>query len=112
MQIISQNPKTILTATGTIATSGDNTIVAAPGSGIRVCLTNILFQQESTTPTVILLKDGSTVKKRFFGVLQGDGIPPITYPQGFELKLTANTALILNISSANTVGYSFEYYLE
>jgi hypothetical protein len=112
MQINISPSRTILTATGTIATSGDNTIISAPGAGIRICLTGIFFQQESTTATTILLKDGSTVKKRFFGVLQGDGIPPIVYPQGIELKLTVNTALVLNISSANTVGYSFEYYLE
>lgn len=95
--------------TGTINTSGDNTIIAAPGVGLRIYITKLQIQLESTTTTTVLIKSGSTVIGRIRCVNDGDGkIEP--YAPGFEKRLGINEAFILNLSGANTVGYEVEYY--
>jgi hypothetical protein len=93
---------------GTIATSGDNTIVAAPGSGLSIYITHLVLQNESTTATTIILK-GSSNLLRCLGQTQGSGLA-LTFPERREIKLATNTALILNLSGANSVGYSIGYY--
>lgn len=93
---------------GTIATSGDNTIVAAPGAGISIYITHLVLQNESTTATTIILK-GSGNLLRCLGQTQGSGLA-LTFPERREIKLAANTALILNLSGANSCGYSIGYY--
>ena len=45
----------IIYVTGTIATNGDNTIVAAPGSGLSIYITHILIQNESATATTVVV---------------------------------------------------------
>ena len=92
----------------TIATSGDNTIVAAPGSGLSIYITHLVLQNESTTATTIILK-GSSDLLRWLGQIQGSGLA-LTFPERREIKLATNTALILNLSGANSVGYSIGYY--
>lgn len=101
--------RTILTSTGIIATSGDNILISGV-NGFSICITSLIIQLESTASTTILLKDGAITRKRLLLANQGDGLI-IAYSSGLELKLTANNALVVNLSSANTVGYSIEYYL-
>lgn len=96
--------------TGTINTSGDNTIIAAPGGGLRLYITAITIQLEAATATTILFKSGATTFKRILCQNQGDGIS-LQYAPGFELRLGLNEAFILNLSGANAVGYSVEYYI-
>jgi pectate lyase len=99
---------TITSVSGTIAISGDNTIVAAPGSGLSIYITHLVLQNESTTATTIILK-GSSNLLRCLGQTQGSGLA-LTFPERREIKLATNTALILNLSGANSVGYSIGYY--
>jgi hypothetical protein len=94
---------------GTINSSGDNTIIAAPGVGQRIFITAITIQNESTTTTTVLFKSAATTVRRLRCVADGDGIS-LQYSPGFELRLGANEAFILNLSGANAVGYSVEYY--
>ena len=97
---------------GTKAASGDNTLVAAPASGYRLVIKGWHVQNESSTATTTLLKDGaSSTLYRYLAQNQGDGIGRV-YEQGFELRLTAATALILNLSGANSHGYWVEYWTE
>ena len=99
---------TITYVTGTIAISGDNTIVAAPTGGNSIYITHLVLQNESATATTIILKDSSN-RLRCLGQTQGAGLA-LTFPERRELKLAANTALILNLSGANSCGYSIGYY--
>ena len=98
----------ILYVTGTIATTGDNTIVVAPGSGLSIYITHILIQNESATSTTVIVKDTAN-KIRFLAQTQGTLFSAI-FPERREIKLTADTALILNLSGANSIGYSIGYY--
>lgn len=97
---------------GTKSASGDNTLVTAPATGYRLVVKGWYIQNESATATTILLKDGASSNLyRYLAQNQGDGIGRV-YEQGFELRLTAATALILNLSGANSHGYWLEYWTE
>jgi len=109
--VVSMAEETLSWATGTKAASGDNELIAAPAAGVRIVVTAILLQNESATATTMILKDGATAKIRCFGQNQGDGLL-LKFSPGREWKLTAATALNLNLSGANTCGYSIQYYTE
>lgn len=106
-------PRTLSVATGTAAASGDNTLIAAPGAGLRTVLVEVQLQLEAATATVGLLKDGAggAVLLRWRGVNDGDGVVH-QWPMDTRLKLTAATALVLNLSGANQCGYTVYYYTE
>ena len=102
-----------LEVSGTASSNGDNTIIAAPGTtGGRIVITDVVLQNESSTPTTMILKDGvgGTVKLRCLAQNQGDGIAMVYAPDS-RPKLTANTLLDLNLSGANSCGYTIGYYL-
>jgi hypothetical protein len=48
---------------------------------------------------------------RSFAPNQGDGVA-LAFSRDARPKLTANTALILNLSGANACGYTVWYYTE
>lgn len=106
-------PRTLLYVAGTAASSGDNTLIAAPGAGVRIVPVTVQLQLEASTATVGLLKDGASgsVLLRWRGVNDGDGVIH-TWPMDARPKLTANTALVLNLSGANQCGYTVYYYTE
>lgn len=113
---ISNNPGVVISvraqqppATGTINTSGDNTIISAPGAGQRIYITKLQIQLEASTTTTVLIKSGVTTIGRIRCVADGDGkIEP--YSLGLERRLGVNEALVLNLSGNNAVGYEVEYY--
>lgn len=94
--------------TATAASSGDNTLVAAPGAGKRIVVHYFLIELEASTATAMILKDGSTAVFRRYAANEGDGLVR-EFPGGAPWELTANAALILNLSGANTCGYNVEY---
>jgi hypothetical protein len=96
---------------GTKSSSGDNELIAAPGSGVRIVVTGFVIQNESANATTMILKDGSTNKIRVLGQNQGDGLTHIFTP-GREWRLTADQALNLNLSGANQCGYTVFYFTE
>lgn len=96
--------------TGTIASSGDNTIIASPGAGLSIYITRLIIQNESSTATTIILKDSSSNKLRILAQSQGDGIAQ-AYSERREIQLAQNSPLIFNLSGANSVGYSIGYYI-
>jgi hypothetical protein len=102
-------------AASTAASSGDNTLVAAPGAGKRLVLVAYTLQNESSTATTMILYDGpSTDAKpiaRILGQNQGDGVSKVL-PAGHMKPLTENKALVLNLSGANSCGYTAWYYTE
>lgn len=102
----------ILFDTAAISTSGDNDIIAAPGTGKRIVLSSIIVQNESSTATTALLKDGaSTTFHRLLMQNQGDGLA-FTFARGREWRLTENTKFVVNLSGANSVGVSVGYFVE
>jgi hypothetical protein len=107
-----QAPNIALTKlTSTTASSGDNTLVAAPGAGLQIVITALILQNESTTATTLIVKAGATAVLRVLCQNQGDGLA-LTFPPGQGLALGSNAALVLNLSGANSCGYSITYYVD
>lgn len=98
-----------LTVTGTFAASGDNTLVAAPVAGSRLVIVGLTVQNESAVSTTIILKSGATAKRRALLKNQGDGLG-LTFAPGREWLLDLASALVLNLSGANSHGYTVDYY--
>lgn len=103
--------KTVTVVTGTASSSGDNALIAAPGASTRIVVCWVVIQNESSTATTLILRDGTTSKIRVLGQNQGDGLSMV-FPPDARWKLTANTALNLNLSGANSCGYTVGYYTE
>jgi len=102
---------TQLKLTSTAASAGDNTLIAAPGSGVQIVISSLILQNESTTATTMILKAGSTAIMRILGQNQGDGLA-LVFPAERCLAIGDNAALVLNLSGANSCGYSIIYYLD
>ena len=91
--------------------SGDNTIVAAPGAGFRLRVKYLSIQNETSTSTTLLVKWGETIRGR--KVLINQSMPYYYYGErGNEWLLPANTALIANLSGANAHNYDIQYRVE
>jgi hypothetical protein len=97
---------TLSIANGTKAASGDNELIAAPTSPKRLAVFYIKVQNESATATTAVIKHGATSVERVLLQTQGDALvreydPPRLLPIA--------TALNLNLSGANSHGYTVEY---
>lgn len=110
---VTANPPavTLTTASGTAASSGDNTLVAAPSAGNRIVVHDLQLQLEAATATTMLIKSGNTTRRRFYAGAAGDGLL-LSYAPGKEFRLGAAEALVLNLSGANSVGYTVRYTTE
>lgn len=97
-------------ATNTFNTSGDNTIIAAPGANKQLRIISFQLQNESAVATTAIVKFGATAKWRGLFQTQGFLISPLI-TSGLEWRLPANTALVVNLSGANSFGYSIQYYV-
>lgn len=102
--------QTYTNATATFATSGDNTIIAAPGAGYRLVMRSLTVENESSTVTTVLIKSGSTTN---FGKAMGErqGFS-LNEEYGHEWRLGANEALVVNLSGANSHRYNVRYFTE
>ncbi len=91
---------------GTKADSGDNTVIAAPAAGYALVLLYLHVQNESSTGTTVLVKHGSTTVARTLLQAQGD-----IWFREYECPviMPAATALIVNLSAANSHNYTVEY---
>lgn len=98
-------------AAATFATSGDNTIVAAPGAGFRIKVLELKIQNETASATTSIIKWGSDTVARV--VLSNSAlIYQYSGPKDNEWVLPANTALIVNLSGANSHNYYIVYRIE
>lgn len=99
-------------ASGTAAVSGDNTILAKPGNGYRYLILGYKIQNESAVATTSILYDGpsgdSIELDRFLGQAQADWFDS-TFPDESPLYLREDSALVLNLSGANSHGYTIWY---
>lgn len=105
--------KTLLRVSGTAASSGNQTLISAAGSGVKLVLVGVILQLAASTATTMILQDGAggTEILRILAQNQGDGLT-IMFPEDARLKGTANTLLNLNLSGANTCNYTIFYYTE
>lgn len=113
--VVSFSQAVLSVVSSTAAVSGDNTLVAAPGASNRLVLVGYTMQNESATATTMILYNGASTDAspiaRILGQNQGDGVSTIL-PGGRLFRLTANKALVLNLSGANSCGYTMWYYTE
>ena len=93
------------------ASSGDNTIVAAPGAGLRIVITALRIQNNTDIATTVLIRDGATTLAGVVTTVAGTGIDD-DFTYGNEIRLSANTALVMNLSAANQHSTSVRYYVE
>jgi hypothetical protein len=103
--------KTITKFSTTKSSSGDNSVISAPGSGQRLVIPYCKVQNESSTATTALFKSGSTEIDRVLLQSQGDGYG-WTHPRGHEVRLGENEAFVLNLSGANSHGITGGYFTE
>lgn len=103
---------TFTLAEGTAASNGDNTLIAAPGSGFRLVIKDLVVQNESSTDTTVILKDGSASCWRALLLAVTADALPLSFAPGEEWRLSEDAALVLNLSGANSHGYSVRYFTE
>lgn len=104
------NRRPFTQVSGTTATSGDQTLIAAPGAGKRLVVKELLIQNEEATATTAILKNGSTAEWR--ALLEQYAAISMGFSTGDEWRLAANSALVLNLSGAISHGYSIRYTVE
>ena len=97
--------------TGTTAAAGVTTLIAAPGAGLRIVVSAFMVQNESAVATTVLMRQGGATAFRALLQTQGAALSG-SFLAGREWKLPANAALNLNLSAANSHGYSVVYYTE
>ena len=99
----------IVYANATLTATTDTQIVAAPGAGVSVYITHLVVQNITTTATTVNVKQGTTTVLSFLLQTQGAS-QVIAFPQRRDFKLTANTALNLQATTANSITYSVGYF--
>ena len=102
-----------LQISGEINTVGDTVILAAPAVGTQYVLSEVIIQNASGVQTTVLLEAGvgDADPMRIQTLAVGDGHSR-AYTESNAIRLGDNTALVLNLSSAETVSYTFRYWIE
>jgi hypothetical protein len=95
--------------TAAITGTGDTSVIAAQGSGIRIYVTHLLVtNSHATVGTVVEIKDNTTVIYRGYAAPAGGGFSA-TLPA--PLRLTANTALqAANVTTGSSTYVSASGY--
>lgn len=95
-----------------IDTSGDNTIIAAPAAGNRICYELLKYVNNSDSAITALVKFGAADTEYDTTPLpaKGDGYVEDARP-GF-VPLPAATALIINLDVAKAVAGQVRYWVE
>lgn len=97
-------------ASGTCAGSGDNILVAAPGSGYQIVVSKILLQALTAVATTALLKWGSTeIGGLLINTQYAWAVVDFNAPD--RLVGGDNQPLLLNLSGANQFRYMVIYYV-
>lgn len=107
---VQRTPQTYSHVCTTIASSGDNSVIAAPGSGQRLVIADLILQNESTVTTTSLVKAGAATHWRNRAAENG-GLA-LSFGMDEEWRLGDNEALVINLSGANSHGVSVRYYSE
>lgn len=100
----------LLFATGTVNSSGNNQLIAAPGAG-QIKIVALQIQNESLNETLAILYFGASAKWRFLAKEKGAGFLLPIHP-GHVWLVGASNAVVLNLNGANQFGYNIAYYVE
>lgn len=96
--------------TGSSSSAGDNTMVAAPGSGRRIVWRKIKLVNGAASAQTCIIKYGSTSKMTsIFGANIGQGE---VYYEEEGKPLPENTALINNMSGSTLASWDVDYLTE
>jgi hypothetical protein len=90
---------------GTVTASGDTTIIAAPGVGLRYRVLSWSFWNETATATKATLKTATINIDSYYMLSQSFGKNG-QLQLNEDLVLGTNQAILMNLSVATTVGYS------
>jgi hypothetical protein len=103
--------KSVSTTSGVKSSSGDNTLIPAPGAGKRIVITFLMIQNKSSSAVTMKLEwSGGDQIREMLAQNQGDGLANEPAP---DARLMAtNQSLILNLSAAEDCTYSIDYYIE
>ncbi len=101
-------------ATVTAASSGNNTVIAAPGANKRLAIAYCKVQrtQGVTAETVILCKKGAAGDTFAYSVTSNDIPGEVLIDAVSELQLRVlpeNTAFVANLSGANSQTFTLRY---
>lgn len=105
--------KTVLYVSGTYAANGNNEIIAAPAAGTGIRLISYRVENETAVSTTALLtagNGGAQIDGRILSGLNywyGDN-----FSTGRELPIANATALVLNLSGANSHRVHAVYFVE
>ena len=106
--------KTLLIASGQATASGDTEVIAAPAGTTKLVIVGYSMKLTVASATVGKLTDGvaGATVGRFTGAAVGAGPDAVIFPKDARPKLTAATALEINLSAANATDYIVWYYTE
>lgn len=94
----------------TVAASGDNLVLSAPGGGWQYIVCKLQVVNEESNPVVVSVKWGSRTVWRFNLYSQGaGGILDFYTPDRMDGR--DNQPLILNLDAAVSVAVCVQYYL-
>ena len=99
--------------TTTVSTNGDNTVIAAPGSGNTISIPFFSLENESASEVTVILKSGGT--NRYRAVLSpkstAGSFRIVEMPLHMPLNMGINEALLINLSGALSVGVNVAYFV-
>jgi hypothetical protein len=103
--------KTFKRVAGTASSSGNNTVVAAPGASKVIKVLSYALQAQGTVNAKFTDGPGGSdlTLSWNFQAREGAYAQPHLVPQ-YHFKGTANTALVLNLSGAVSCGYEITYF--
>jgi hypothetical protein len=102
--------KSLLNVSGSATTSGS--VLIAASATTRIVVSAFVVQGESSGSVRASLCDtAASPRWRVHCQNQGDGLA-LAFPAGREWKLSSSGALVLDMTSACTTGYSISYYSE
>jgi hypothetical protein len=110
--VISGHPSPEAPVTVNATASGDTTVISAPGAGVSIHVCKASVHNRDTANRVVSLRDGAggTIRWRAEIASEGGGSLIDFGDRGW--KLTANTALVVNLDAAGNCDVNVtEYYL-
>lgn len=103
--------KTIKRAVGTASSSGNNTVISAPGASKIIKVITYSLQGQGTVNAKFTDGAGGSDLSMLWNFQAREGVAqPATIIPQFLFKCTSNTALVLNLSGAVSVGYEVTYW--
>ena len=94
------------------ATSGDRTIIAAPGAGSRIRILGLWLQNTAGTSITLIFKDGATAINGAGWILTTLLFAPIVASPLAPLDLADNAAFVINLSASTQVSGTVIYTIE